>query len=114
MGYFWRNTDFRPVAVPGWRAVFFRGGSGWVTHPLAGWVVQDQIECDEERGIELPTGTRRFMAATAGVIDGCVLTVDVSRSFWKVLGPGEPDPTPGDEARDRPYYEDQGLIFGRG
>lgn len=100
----YRSVDFRPVAVPGWRVVF-RDGSGWTSRPLAGWIIQEEVEMDH-LGNETPTGYR-YATAAIMLDEPDPMPAEHWPSFWRVLGPGEPDPTPEDEARDRPHYEDE-------
>lgn len=92
----YRSVDFRPVAVPGWRVVF-RDGSGWTSRPLAGWIVQEEVEMDH-LGNETPTGYR-YATAAIMLDEADPEVAERCQGFWKVLGPGEPDPTPEDEAR---------------
>lgn len=99
-----RSVDFRPVAEPGWRAIFVtRDEDGTITTdiaPLAGWLIAAEI--DAETGTE--TGWRTTYAAHCDD-DGEVHPVTsrddyAERSTSYVRGPGEDDPTDDEIAAD--------------
>jgi hypothetical protein len=99
--YTWRDIDFRPVATPGWRVIFLDSPTGWSEAPLAGWLIQEEIEKNDWEGSR-PTGSRRVVAAFMAD-DYEAESTATTANFWMVLGPGENDPTPELEAEHRSH-----------
>lgn len=100
-----RAIDLRPVAVPGWRAIFLDQPTGHHVEPLAGWLIREEVSLDADLGLSEsmpPPGYRErsIVAAVAGE-GGGVEPVASRASFWCVLGPGQPDPTAEQESDER-------------
>ena len=104
MSMAWRTVDFRP-APPGWRvlAIFHQGKRDGI--PMAGWLIQDAVEYDNATDTAVRPSTS---LGPAGGTDRRVIPAVVNPGFgwqvepldwepgsntWKVLGPGEPDPS---------------------
>ena len=96
----WRDIDFRP-APPGWRAVYL-GTHGTVsTEHIAGWLIQEE-ESHAQSGRQHPRGdispedrNRRIVAAFHNLqaIAALPVEVDAIGGLWRILAPGQPDPT---------------------
>lgn len=84
-----RQIGFAPVAVPGWRITFIdvdNDKQSYSVKPLAGWCTVEYIE----DGKAILTGTLAAYCTETGH----VFEVEEEDDYaWKVLGPGEPDPT---------------------
>lgn len=100
--YVLRTVDFRPAALPGWRALYLNHPSGRRVLPVVGWLIQQEVERDSWDS-ETPTGERRVIAAV--LADECeVMPVSdyaIAGTFWYVLEPGESEPTSEEEAKER-------------
>jgi hypothetical protein len=95
----WRTVDFRPVATSGWRVITLNDSTGWASRPLVGWLIQEEIESSRFVS-EHPTGVRRAVAAVMADKSEPE-PASAAGDFWKVLGPGEDDPYPQQEAEHR-------------
>ena len=91
----WRTVDFRPVVESGWRALYLDDPAGRLTHPIAGWLVEELYEWREFEDFPHPTGYRRVVAAECERSQP--VPVDDVSNFWTVLAPGEPEPSTDDE-----------------
>lgn len=96
----YRTIDFRPVAQPGWRVILLNHPNGWRSVPLAGWLIQEEIETPRYDD-EYATGERRIVAATTEGFE--VGSAEWEDEFWLVLGPGEDDPTTVQEIEHREF-----------
>ena len=104
---YWRTVSFSP-APAGWRLLSLFGERRDV-RSIAGWLLQHQYNytTDNERGEEYVIPSSSALDQVAGpvtrVIPGiCVggwnweveaITLEGGREIWKVLGPGDADPT---------------------
>ncbi len=100
----WLDHDFRP-APPGWRVahvseIDIEGyTNGLFIAPLPGWLVQVENRFDERTGWnddDQPPRAQRERRIIAASHSGSQLeAIDYQyESFWYVLSPDEPDPTP--------------------
>jgi hypothetical protein len=96
----WRDIDFRP-APPGWRAVYLDTHGTVSTEHIAGWLIQEEVSHAQSgrlhpRGdISAEDRNRRVVPAFHDVqASGAVLVgIDVIAGPWRILAPGQPDPT---------------------
>ena len=91
-----RTIDVRPAE--GWRvALLTPGGLG--IEPMPGWLIQEEVQYDdvtlEDTGM---TGFRRIVACVS--VDGDLEPLDEVGGVWRVIGPGQPEPSPGQVAAE--------------
>jgi hypothetical protein len=102
--YWWETVDVRPVQ-PGWRVVHIvEGNSGPTTSigPMAGWLIQERqrfIEGETDGKPRQPNAERRVIAGEP-TPDGYADPVNQESTFWLVLAPDEPEPSPKDLERE--------------
>lgn len=100
-----RAIDLRPVATPGWRAIFLDLPSGHHVEPLVGWLIQEEITLNADLGLSqdmpLPGYRERYIVAAVTGEDGSVEPAPSRAAFWLVLGPCQPDPTAEQESDER-------------
>jgi hypothetical protein len=88
-------------AAPGWRALFLTGEPPhWHAEPLAGWAVF-QVNCTTCGMATEIHGLVRSACGSGQVIWAACYEF----GFWRYLGPGEPDLTPGQAAREWERWE---------
>jgi hypothetical protein len=97
----WMTLDFRAVGEPGWRAIYLDlDGLGLSARPLAGWLIQEQDAYAWHRGTDQSAATvrpsRRVVPARCDGM-GEIKDATKDKTFWLVLGPGEPGPTVGQQ-----------------
>ena len=97
----WVTWDFRAVGEPGWRAIYLDlDGLGLSARPLAGWLIQEQDAYACHRGTDASAATarpsRRVVPAHCDGM-GEIKDATTDKTFWLVLGPGEPGPTVGQQ-----------------
>lgn len=114
MSNWWNTIDFHP-APPGWRVVYLYPQIRQ-TFPIAGWLIQDRytqgvvdpypvsIDLDSEEQV-LGRRRRVIPGIVTEVYDWAVQAIDDNHedndNIWKVLAPGEPDPTDEEEQAER-------------
>jgi hypothetical protein len=94
-----RDVDFRP-APPGWLALFrIEGGTAaerWDPVPLAGWLIQEEIERDsqtDEPTQDMPPGGWERCISPACYFGGDgLISVEGMDNFVTVIAPGTPLP----------------------
>lgn len=107
MNALWRDVDFRPAPVPGWRGFAFNEDGTFVFRPVVGWLVQEHFGTyvdGREEVMPLPREgyQRRVVAATHSEGWGTlVYELDLDGPVWKVVPPGTPDPGPEEVAEAR-------------
>lgn len=88
--YEFRTVDFRP-APPGWR-IAYATADGTRVKPMPGWLIREEVEYDTDTyDVVARTGARDVVAAH--LVGSEAERADGHDDFWRVLGPGEPDPT---------------------
>jgi hypothetical protein len=96
----WRDIDFRP-APPGWRAVYIDVDGNARTEHVAGWLIQEE-EFYGQTGRKHPRGDTQMEDRDRRVVPAfhyadefgvTLVGVDVVRGLWRILAPGQPDPT---------------------
>lgn len=93
----WHVDEF--VAAPkGWRIVCLNDRGAVRNHPMAGWLVQEEVAYDptgsypEPEDFQSVRPIRRVIAATH--VSGEVVPVyDAVADFWRISAPYEPPPT---------------------
>lgn len=105
--YRFRTVDFRP-APEGWRTAWITP-SGLYIAPMPGWVIREEFEYDSPNSDEgRSTGSRDIVAAR--VEDYGIEAIDAAdRSFWLILGPGEPTPTEEETAAEAARRTERGT-----
>jgi hypothetical protein len=112
----WHNVSFTP-AGPGWRAIYLDPihDNGYFTHALAGWLVQEQVEYHDALHLSPKPPARgelrhrRVIAADADAESGEVMPAENADNFYRIAGPGEPDPTPEQIADAHREYAEKRL-----
>jgi hypothetical protein len=95
----YRTADFRP-APDGWRIVYLLTDGTIEYEPMPGWLIREEVEYDSNTFEDIAvTGHRTVVAAQ--LVDCTLIPADDHSSFWHVLGPGQPDPTPEEAAAEQ-------------
>jgi hypothetical protein len=94
---YWTTIDFRP-APSGWRTAYLVDEEpGFITIPMPGWLVQEEVLYNIQTGQDLDkTGHRRVIA---GDFDGAEVVEADASNLWCVLSPDTPEPTAEDVRR---------------
>ncbi|MDQ7905503.1 hypothetical protein RB614_13315 [Phytohabitans sp. ZYX-F-186] len=104
--FLYRDIDFRPAAVPGWRALWIDNDGRLKSDSIVGWLIQESyvVEDDgEEHPPDKPAADRerRIVAAIHAPGWGAMVTSAATEvDVWCVLGPDQPDPTPEEVAAE--------------
>ncbi len=97
MPYDRRVIDLRP-APAGWRLVYLADDdpAGYVTIPMPGWLIVEEVHYDREGGISedlTPPPGNRWRTILAAGSDGSNLhPAEDDENFWMAIGPGEDEP----------------------
>jgi hypothetical protein len=93
----WRTLSFCPDPA-GWRAVYlvFEETTATLVVPVAGWLVQEEVNFHPRTCENLPRGAQPEVPDTrviAAVVDDAVAEpVTESSNFWMLLRPGQAAP----------------------
>lgn len=106
----WRTVDFKP-ALPGWRALYLDTDERLVL-PVVGWLIQESYYLDlvsSEAHVDDYSPERRVIPGTCAEPYGWeVEPVDRGAEFmWKLLAPGEPEPSEEEEQAERARRADE-------
>jgi len=99
----WRTLDFKTAAT-GWRVVYLDPEKAVVLQ-VPGWLVQESYLYDlaDDQAHDDDAPERRVIPGVcSGIYDWLVEPIDVDSEFlWRVLAPGEPEPTYEEEQAER-------------
>ncbi|MEU7609567.1 hypothetical protein [Micromonospora sp. NPDC049204] len=102
----YRNIDFRPAMQAGWRSLWIDRDGNLKSDPIVGWLLQEFVECHDDGHVAPgapPPGDRERRVVAAIHAEGFGSTVfdpDDEIPVWRVLGPDQENPSPGEIANE--------------